>query len=47
LGQSVPVQMSGEKNTDTADVWSSGPDKQEGSADDIRGWLRMEDQCNK
>lgn len=37
----------GEKNTDTADLWSAGPDKQEGTADDVRSWVPMPEQCNK
>jgi general secretion pathway protein G len=35
----------GEQNPDSADVWSKGNDKNEGSADDVKGWLRVEAQC--
>ena len=35
----------GEKNPDTADVWSMGPDAIEGTPDDVRGWVRVEEQC--
>ena len=35
----------GEKNTDSADVWSKGRDKQEGTDDDVRGWLKQEEAC--
>ena len=44
-GKPFSFKCPGDKNTDTADVWSSGADKQEGTQDDVRGWLRMEDQC--
>lgn len=30
----------GEVNTDSFDLWSNGPDKQQGTADDICNWTR-------
>jgi general secretion pathway protein G len=45
-GKPFSFKCPGEKNTDTADIWSSGPDKQEGTPDDIRGWMGIE-QCNQ
>ena len=35
----------GEKNPESADVWSSGNDKQEGTPDDVKGWLTIQEQC--
>ena len=37
----------GDKNTDGADVWSSGKNKQDGDDDDVRGWLRSADEACK
>lgn len=32
---------------DQPDVWSKGKDKQEGSDDDVRGWMSQNEQCKK
>jgi general secretion pathway protein G len=37
----------GDKNTDSADVWSKGRDKQDGTEDDVKGWAKTaEEACN-
>ncbi len=37
-GQPLSFKCPGEHNTDGADLVSKGPDKQEGTADDIKSW---------
>lgn len=37
-GRDFVIKCPGTNDTDGADVSSSGPDKQEGSADDIKSW---------
>jgi len=37
-GQMLNYVCPGTHNTDGADVWSKGPDKQDNSADDITSW---------
>ena len=37
----------GDKNTDGADVWSGGRNKTEGDDDDVKGWVKPEEACNK
>jgi general secretion pathway protein G len=37
-GTSLSMKCPGTNDTDGADVWSAGPDKQDGTADDIRSW---------
>jgi general secretion pathway protein G len=44
-GKPFQFKCPGEQDTDTADVWSSGADKQDGTADDVKGWVRIQEQC--
>jgi general secretion pathway protein G len=37
-GEPYQYQSPGQHNKDTYDVWSKGPDKQSGTADDIGNW---------
>jgi general secretion pathway protein G len=37
-GKDFSIKCPGQNDTDGADVTSSGPDKQEGTADDIKSW---------
>jgi len=46
-GKPYNFKCPGEKNPDTGDVWSMGNDKQDGTQDDVRGWMTVEEQCNK
>ena len=47
MGPAAHLRCPGEHNTDGADMWSKGKDKQDGNADDIRSWMRMDEQCKK
>lgn len=44
-GKTYNFKCPGEKNPDTADIWSSGNDGQEGTPDDVKAWVRVEEQC--
>ena len=44
-GKSIEYKCPGDKNTDGSDVWSSGPDKNSGSPDDVLGW-ESQNKCN-
>ena len=46
-GQPFNFKCPGDKNTDGADVWSKGKNKTDGDDDDVRGWLKQEEQCKK
>src|SRR5258708_6139997 len=46
-GQPFSFKCPGDKNSDGADIWSKGKNKQEGDDDDIRGWLNQKEQCEK
>jgi len=46
-GQPFNFRCPGEKNPDGADIWSKGKNKQDGDDDDVRGWMRMDEQCKK
>jgi general secretion pathway protein G len=46
-GQPFNFKCPGDKNTDGADIWSKGKNKTEGDDDDVRGWLKQEEQCKK
>ena len=35
----------GESNPESADVWSAGADRKEGTADDVKGWVGAQVQC--
>src|SRR5262245_1749413 len=37
-GQPYQYRCPGEKNTDSVDIWSGGPDKKLGTGDDIKNW---------
>lgn len=44
--QPFKFKCPGEKGgADTADIWSSGKNKQDGDDDDIRGWVKLEEAC--
>ena len=45
FGKPVEFKCPGDVNKDGADVWSSGPNKTSGDADDVKGWDKQ-DQCN-
>ena len=44
-GKNYNYKCPGEKNPESADVWSSGNDKQEGTPDDVKGWMTVQEQC--
>ena len=44
-GQPFMFKCPGDKNTDVADIWSKGRDKQEGTDDDVKGWDKLGDAC--
>ena len=44
-GQQLQMKCPGDKNTDGADVWSKGPNKQDGDDDDVKGWLTTKEAC--
>lgn len=44
-GKPFAMKCPGDKNTDQADIWSSGKNKQEGDDDDVKGWLKMDEAC--
>ena len=44
-GQPYSFKCPGDQNSDSADVWSAGADKHDGTADDIRDWLSEKEQC--
>lgn len=44
-GQTFLMRCPGEQNTDSADVWSKGPNKQAGDTDDVNGWLTQSEAC--
>jgi general secretion pathway protein G len=46
-GQPFGFKCPGDKNTDGADIWSKGRNKQEGDEDDIRSWQKVEEACKK
>ena len=33
------------EHDEVGDVWSSGPDKNEGTPDDVKAWVRVQEQC--
>jgi general secretion pathway protein G len=37
-GEALGFKCPGEHDTDSADVWSKGPDRKEGTEDDIKSW---------
>lgn len=44
-GQPYSFKCPGEQNSDSADIWSAGADKHDGTADDIRDWVPEKEQC--
>ncbi len=46
-GQPYNFKCPGDKNTDGADIWSKGRNKQDGDEDDVRSWLGQNEQCKK
>ena len=46
-GQPLQYKCPGDKNTDNADIWSKGKNKQDGDDDDVKGWLKQEEACKK
>jgi len=39
-GQEYGYKFPGDVNTDSYDLWSNGPDRQQGTADDVCNWTR-------
>lgn len=37
-GEELQYKQPGEVNTDSYDLWSKGPDKQDGTDDDVKNW---------
>ena len=46
-GQLFNFKCPGDKSADGADIWSKGKDKIEGNDDDVRSWMKMDEQCKK
>lgn len=46
-GQPFNFKCPGDKDEDGADIWSKGKNKQDGDDDDVRGWMKMDEQCKK
>jgi general secretion pathway protein G len=46
-GQPFKFKCPGEKNTDSADIWSAGKNKQDenGSGDDVTSWGKQDELC--
>lgn len=41
-GREFQYKFPGEHNSDDYDIWSAGPDKQQGSKDDIANWTKRD-----
>ena len=46
-GQPFKFKCPGDKQPDGADIWSKGRNKQDGDDDDVKGWVKQEEACNK